>query len=329
VHDLSPLSVRRFSTDSAPVAERFDAWAAYSTYCDFVATYQSDLPFDADREYVRIGPLVLASRTWRHPDHSISYDAKRTAARIRADRRDFYSFTLQLSGSAGLRSDSFSSLKQPGELYLLDFSSRFERALTPGSEISLSVPRDLLPSDTEQWHGRSMTHGVGSLFGNYLSLLHGSISRLTARDIPHVAEATIQLLIASLQPERDTLRAADEPIRSLLVHRVQRYIDEHLLQPDLSPDRICRDVGLSRARLYRLFENAGGVMREVRRQRLYRVHQVLSAEGRPRERISEIAWRHGFTDEKYFCRIFKAEFGYTPRETPEQQRQSREADERD
>ncbi|WP_166653597.1 helix-turn-helix domain-containing protein [Paraburkholderia flava] len=326
MHDLSPLSVRRFSTDSAPVAERFDAWAAYSTYCDFIATYESDLPFDAHREFVRIGPLILANRTWEHPDQSISYDAKRTPARIRADRRDFHSFTLQLSGTAGLRSDSFGNLKQPGELYLLDFAYPFERALTPGSEISLSVPRELLPSDTERWHGQSMTHGVGSLFGNYLSLLHGSISRLTASDIPHVAEATIQLLIASLQPERETLRAADEPIRNVLVHRVQRYIDDHLLQPDLSPDRICKDVGLSRAGLYRLFENVGGVMREVRRKRLYRVHQVLSSAGRPKERISEIAWRHGFTDEKYFSRIFKAEFGYTPRETPEQQQQSHETD---
>lgn len=41
-------------------------------------------------------------------------------------------------------------------------------------------------------------------------------------------------------------------------------------------------------------------------------------------RYADIAWRHGFTDEKYFYRIFKAEFGHTPRETVEQFRQRRE-----
>ncbi|SFT71160.1 AraC-like ligand-binding domain-containing protein [Paraburkholderia aspalathi] len=312
--ELSRPDVHRFSTRDAPADERFDAWVASSTFCDFAAVYRSDIPFDAHREHVQIGPFVLARRTWRHPDASVSYDARRTAARIRADQRDVLSFSLQLNGSVALRSDGFASIKPPGELYVLDFGRVFERVITPGSEISLSVPRDLCPADADPWHGRSLTRGMASLFGHYLSHLYHTLPRLTARDLPHVAQATMHLLTATLLPGRDALIAANEPIQNVLMERVQRYIDTHLLRPDLTVDLICRDIGISRATLYRLFDHTGGIMREIRHRRLYRVHQVLSTPGRPWERIRDVALRHGFIDEKYFMRIFKAQFGHTPRE---------------
>ncbi|MDE1010830.1 MAG: helix-turn-helix domain-containing protein [Paraburkholderia fungorum] len=320
MHELSAPAVHRFSTRNAPVDERFDAWAASSTLCDFVTAYPSDIPFDAHREHVLLGPVVLARRTWQHPDPSVSYDAKRTAARIRADQRDFLSFSLQLNGSVALRSDAIASIKPPGELYVLDFASVFERAITPGSELSLSVPRDLLPADAAPWHGRSLTRGMASLFGHHLSHLYHTLPRLTAYDVPHVVQATLHLLTATLRPGRDALIAAEVPIQNALMDRVQRYIDTHLLRPDLSADRICRDVGISRATLYRLFDHTGGIMREIRQRRLYRVHQILATPGRPWERIRDVALRHGFTDEKYFIRIFKAHFGYTPGETLERRR---------
>jgi AraC-like DNA-binding protein len=332
VTEHQALNVRRFSTDSAPADERFDAWAAHSTYCDMVTTYRSDLPFDAHRDNVSIGPLILAGRTWRHPDPSLAYEAKRTPARIRADQRDIHSFSLQISGTAALRSDAGTTIKRPGDLYLLDFARPFERVITPGSEISLSVPREWLPAETGKLHGCSLTRGVGSLLSDYLMSLYNTLAQLTRHDVPHIVRATTELLKASLHPELDTLAAAQTPIRDLLLQRIRRYIDDHLLQPDLTPASICRDVGLSRAMLYRLFESGGGVMREIRQKRLYRVHQVLSSPHRPAERIRDIAWRHGFTDEKYFYRIFKAEFGHTPGETGEagetreQQRDRRETE---
>jgi AraC-like DNA-binding protein len=96
-----------------------------------------------------------------------------------------------------------------------------------------------------------------------------------------------------------------------------RYIDTHLLNVDLTPDRICRDVGLSRAKLYQLFEGNGGVMRQIQRRRLRRAYQTLADPTRPHPHIAEIAWGHGFSNEKYFHRLFKTEFGHTPSETLE------------
>jgi AraC-like DNA-binding protein len=42
---------------------------------------------------------------------------------------------------------------------------------------------------------------------------------------------------------------------------------------------------------------------------------LLANPNRARARIAEIAWRHGFSNEKHFYRLFKTEFGHTPNET--------------
>lgn len=319
MHEPSRLTVHRFSTRDVPVGERFDAWAANSFLCDFVAAYASDLPFDAQREHTRLGPLLLARRTWTHPDPAISYDARRTPARIRADQRDFLSFSMQLRGSVALRSDGFAHRKRRGDLYVLDFATPFDREITPGGEISLTVPRDLLPTGSPIRHGDSLAGGMASLFGHYLSHLDDLLPRLSTADLPHVIEATIQLLTATLQPRPSIPEQVCAPIRSALIDRVQRYIDTRLLDPELTPDTICRDVGISRAMLYRLFSHTGGIMREIRYRRLCRVHQILSNRDRPPERIRDIALRHGFTDDKYFIRVFKAQFGHPPSETIDHQ----------
>ncbi|WP_186207434.1 helix-turn-helix domain-containing protein [Burkholderia gladioli] len=315
VHERLRLNVHRYSILDIPVAERFDAWAANSRLCDFVAAYRSELPLDAHRDYVAIGPLTLARRAWRHPDKRAAYAARRTSTRIRGDQQDFLSFSLQLDGHVGLQSHGSACIKRPGELYVLDFARPFERTISSGSELSLTVPRDLLPAGADGRHGHSLEQGTASLLMHYLLQLYGTVPQLTTRDAPHIVQATLHLLTATLQPERPPMDAAERPIQSAQRDRVRRYIEAHLLQPHLTADRICRDMGISRATLYRLFAETGGIMREIRRRRLVRVHEVLAAISGTSERVRDVAYRHGFTDEKYFARIFKAQFGHTPSET--------------
>lgn len=130
-----------------------------------------------------------------------------------------------------------------------------------------------------------------------------------------IVQSLLLLLTAAVAPGAQAFDDARGPIDNALVERARRYIDAHLLEPDLTPDRICRDIGVSRARLYQLFGEEGGVMRQITRRRLRHAYHVLGDPTRRHQRIAEIAWAHGFPDEKYFHRLFKAEFGHTPKET--------------
>ena len=214
------------------------------------------------------------------------------------------------------------SIKTAGDLFVLDAAKINESVVEAGDVISLVVPRDLLPSQTALLHGHSLVSGIGRLLGDHLLSLFRNLEHLASHEIPYVVQSTLQLLTAAVSSTPDSLGEASNPIRDMLHDRILRYIDAHLLDTNLAPDRICRDVGLSRAKLYQLFEGSGGVMRQIQRKRLRRAYQMLADPNRPQPHIAEVAWRHGFANEKYFFRLFKAEFGHTPGETLENMRAS-------
>jgi AraC-like DNA-binding protein len=197
---------------------------------------------------------------------------------------------------------------------LLDYGRPFEYVTTSGHEISLAAPRALLPPRVERLHGCSLTQGSTALLRDHLLSLRENLPRLSTAELPYIADATTQLLLACVQGMPDGLPESNSIVEELLGRRVRHYIDTHLLEPDLTPERVCREAGISRAKLYQLFAPAGGVMREIRQRRLHLAHQALSnAQGRS-EKIRTIARRYGFTDEKYFSRIFRARYGYAPSE---------------
>ena len=75
-------------------------------------------------------------------------------------------------------------------------------------------------------------------------------------------------------------------------------------------------VGVSRSRLYRIFKPVGGVSNYVRRKRLLKTRDAL-ADSSDRRTISGIAEEWGFTDPSTYSRMFKSEFGMSPKEARE------------
>lgn len=273
------------------------------------------MPFNGEASGAALGTLIVSSRRWSDPKRSVPYEVRRTARRIRTDGFDFFRFTMFLDSKFRIQTSDLHGTKQAGDLILLDAAQAQDCAVAPGESLSLALPRDFLPQQAEHLHGRTFTSGIGRLLGDHLRSLCRNLPTLREHDVPHVVESTLQLVTAVVTPTADAVRLASAPIRDALVNRIQRYIDINLLEADLTPDRICRDIGLSRAKLYELFEGGGGVMRQIQRKRLRRAYRLLANPNRARARIAEIAWSHGFSNEKYFHRLFKAEFGHTPNET--------------
>jgi AraC-like DNA-binding protein len=90
-------------------------------------------------------------------------------------------------------------------------------------------------------------------------------------------------------------------------------IDSRLTDRNLSSKMLCAALGVSRSRLYRLFEPLGGIASYIRKQRLLRTRDALSdiADGRS---ISRIAEQWGFVDASAYSRTFRHEFGISPKE---------------
>ncbi|WP_323118295.1 helix-turn-helix domain-containing protein [Burkholderia alba] len=313
----SPKSYR-FSTLDLPARERFDAWQADSSpLFDFGLPDDRSIPYNSSVAITRLGGPLLGHTIWQNPTHTVSQRIRRAPGWIRRDGADQYYFRMQrdraFSGAAGRSHFQVGA----GEICLLDMSVPFDLDVTMGDILFVVVPRDLLPTRVGNLHGHVLRRGMGGLLGDYLMSLERHLPLLTDHEISLAGSALRSMLSACFAPTPDSIAQAQGEIDDVLLNRIRTYIEQRIESPELKPDRICRDVGVSRSKLYLLFEQSGGVMRYIQHRRLHLAHERLVDPGQPRQRISDIAWKHGFVSEKHFCRIFKTEFGYRPSETRE------------
>ncbi|WP_160292584.1 helix-turn-helix domain-containing protein [Burkholderia gladioli] len=306
----------RFSTACAPERERFDAWRADAgALFDIGMLRDERVPYDSQIDFTLLDQLVFGGRQWLHAEHRVDHAMSRSPQRIRADGLDGYYLQLQISetlyGTAGRNTTVNIG---PGDMCMLDLSTPFDLKVTTGDTICMVIPRDLLPAGAATLHGHSLSHGMGTLLADYLRSLRRNIPQVSADDLPYAIQATKNMLVACLAPTLDTLKQAETELDAMLVSRAKGYIEQHLMSPHLTPDSICKAMGVSRSKLYRLFEPTGGVAQLIQHKRLHRARSVLIDPTARRMRISEVAWEHGFTSEKHFSRLFKEKFGATPSE---------------
>jgi AraC-like DNA-binding protein len=121
------------------------------------------------------------------------------------------------------------------------------------------------------------------------------------------------MVLACLGPSADSLDVAGSQINLTRREKARQFIDRNLRDPRLDAALLCREVGMSRTQLYRLFQEDGGVARYVRQRRLLRSYADL-ADPSSTESITLIAASLCFEDASSFSRAFKQEFGLNPRD---------------
>ena len=96
-----------------------------------------------------------------------------------------------------------------------------------------------------------------------------------------------------------------------LIDKIEEFIDAHISE-EISVDRLCKEFHLSRTRLYDIMREyiSGGVASFIRKKRLQRAKHLIQ---NTRMSISDISSACGFSEYNYFLRIFKAEFGMSPK----------------
>ncbi|MEZ4961034.1 MAG: ATP-binding protein [Saprospiraceae bacterium] len=95
------------------------------------------------------------------------------------------------------------------------------------------------------------------------------------------------------------------------LQKVRDAVTEHLSDPQFSVDDLCRSLAMSQPQLHRKLtaltgKNATIFIRSIR---LAKAKELLRDNGMT---VSEVAWAVGFTDPKYFSRVFSEAFGVSP-----------------
>ena len=108
---------------------------------------------------------------------------------------------------------------------------------------------------------------------------------------------------------------AGSPVTPLVF--IQKAIDcvkQHLDDADYDRDALAADMGASTSTLYNKLRSLTGMsfttfIRDIRMKEAYRM-----AEANPSLRVSDLAYKVGFQDPKYFSSCFKKYFGILPKE---------------
>ncbi|WP_424889129.1 helix-turn-helix domain-containing protein [Streptomyces sp. XH2] len=280
----------------------------------------TDRPFDGLVESHRLG-YVRISTLEADPAR-----LSRTAALIaRAPLSEPQAVVgVQVSGRAVLEQDGRRAEVPPGGLvlydtarpYAVDYPERFRTHL-------FHLPRRLLGVPERDLRHASATavgpaEGYGPVLLPFLGVLAASAQTYPAPVGDRLA-GSVADLFSALIAQLCLARAAHEPgtPNEHLIRRVREYIDHHLDDPELSPEKIARAHHISVRYLHRLFEGEGEgvtVSRLIQRLRLDACARELARRGRTAPTVSSVAQRWGFVSPAYFSRAFRAAYGVPPRE---------------
>jgi len=295
--NITPLS---FSTRTLAARDQFDAWRAFmAPAIDLDIEGGRQAGFGADQTVWDAGSFALTRAT-------LPFDGRvRSWTHLRRNALDHWCFVVVDDGpSMGGRSLFFRSL---GE--------RFDGAAHDTGVLSLYIPRELFDDGLSRIDDTTAVpdQGIGALLADYFLSLERRLPGIPRAQLPQVVEATRAMIAACVRPSRDRFDMARDAIAATLMERGRVVIRQNLAVPGFGPDQLAHALGVSRSRLYRLFEPHGGVARYVHRQRMLVAHAALSDAADNRS-IARIAEALGFSDASGFSRGFKHEFGYSPSE---------------
>ena len=97
-----------------------------------------------------------------------------------------------------------------------------------------------------------------------------------------------------------------------LVSVAKAFMDDHLLDPNLTPSTVAIALHVSTRTLYRSFRCSDhGIAEYIRSARLFRAKTELALKGKTAN-INVVAERWGFADKSHFAKLFRRHFGCLP-----------------
>jgi AraC-like DNA-binding protein len=227
---------------------------------------------------------------------------------------------LQLEGQSTLRQDGREAALQPGEFTMCDARRPWELDLEGAGRTLVLVIRENMmrrhlarPELGVALRMEAQT-GASLLLSRLLRDLWNEY-RTDPNDpaIVRIGSAFLSLIAtvysALPQPRLDRTSLA-------MAHRVRilDWIETHLYDDKLAPAAIATACGMTQRYLHYLFSgHEETVTRYILRRRLEACRRALQSPAHRGRTLASIALSHGFASATHFGRVFRAQYGQTPR----------------
>ncbi|EKX68333.1 helix-turn-helix domain-containing protein [Streptomyces ipomoeae] len=271
--------------------------------------------FHAELRTARVGPVQVSVVT------AEAHGVARTRRLIESGAPDVVKVSLMLAGQCVITQGDRQAELGPGELAVYD--TRHPYTLDTGRRsrnLVLMFPRTMLRMPERDLKRMTATtvscrNGLGTVVRPFLSGLARQVDELESVGTPRLAENVVDLVDTLLAEHAGAVQDPGDDGPALLTGRILAYMEQHLADPRLGPDRIAAAHRISRRYLYKLMAEQGyTVSGWLREHRLARCRRDLTDPGLAHVPISAIGGRWGFPDPAHFSHVFKAAYGISPRE---------------
>lgn len=165
------------------------------------------------------------------------------------------------------------------------------------------------PITTEQGSGRLLNHQITHTLSlaTQLQLLSGE-SQLLEQQL-------LDLIIHTLQrPALSLADSQESTIKAAHLQRIESFVRMHLADPQLSPKRVSQACHISERYIHLLFKETSYTFAEwIKTLRLTVANKILMLG--TYSSVADVGHQVGFTDQSYFSRVYKKQFGYPPKDT--------------
>jgi AraC-like DNA-binding protein len=222
---------------------------------------------------------------------------------------------LQVAGSVDTESGGRRGRIEVGDVAIMDYARPFRSAVTDYENLMVVVARESVPAAllVLEPHGLIFPRGSGAarLIGAALRELYAQADHLTMSE----GEAAIQGIVTLTTACARARLAHDESDRLKSRRKAALdYIDAHLGNVRLGPEDIAEAASLSRASLYRLLAEEGGIRVVLLKRRLDEAVRLMLEDGKDEHSLKTIVKYCGFGGTSQFSRAFRARFGVSPRQ---------------
>ena len=193
----------------------------------------------------------------------------------------------------------------PGDVLFMDRTKPVDLHLTDCRFTLVNIPRDRFEdalADSGEVHGCIRREEAATSMNTLLAAMADGSGD----------EADIGDLQTALARLTDCRHEIDKRTRVRVPESLRCAIHRRLDDPDLSSAGLAKELGMSRATLYRMMAGSGGVAAFVRRVRLEEAFRLIMTDRG--KSISDIAQDVGFTNFGHFSTSFRAAFDMRPRD---------------
>ncbi|WP_315780371.1 MULTISPECIES: helix-turn-helix domain-containing protein [unclassified Bradyrhizobium] len=306
-----------FTTDGSPGHRRLALWQdiVCDVYVGLDCTSDLGSAFRGAVTHTTLGRAVCSEVA------SDQQRVRRTTQRIARADADYVLIALGREGTGGVTQDGRDTVIRPGEFAIYDTTRPYELQFDAAfRQTVFKLPREMLQRRIGATEAvTAITFGSDSplqpLAYDFIIKLCERADHIGVEHAEHLADQAADLLAMTLTERLSSQPLPSSSHRAALLYRIKAHIRTRLSDSELSLQAIAREVGLSARYVSDLFSDEQlSFQRFVLAERLKHCRRDIGSPALGHRQIGEIAFSWGFNDLSHFGRVFREQFGVSPRE---------------